>query len=70
MTIGPTFFVVATDQQRTRRADTHMYESPTITELGSVADFTRAAGPGSGTDASFAGWIEGETGWDTSHGTS
>ena len=45
----------------------HMYESPTITELGSVADFTRAAGPGDGIDASFAGVVEFFTGWDKSH---
>jgi hypothetical protein len=30
-----------------------MYETPTITELGSVADFTRALGGGPGSDSSF-----------------
>lgn len=49
-----------------------MYESPKVTELGSVADFTRAAGPGNGSDSSFAGWLEDKSGgWlDISKGTS
>jgi hypothetical protein len=33
-----------------------MYESPTITELGSVADFTRQGTPNQAVDATFLGF--------------
>lgn len=47
-----------------------MYETPTITELGTIADFTKGRGPGNGADNAFIGWFEDVSGWDISYATS